>query len=210
MSYKGDWRRQAQISKVENELKWELWQKNTSEERKKVINNIFAQQSRIQKLLADSVVTGEKDKEECFRKILNGDYPYSFALHDNGGYFFPWTTIANVDGYAVVKSQSEEQTLKWVNGISEHIENFNTYVVADNGDIVDVCIGTQCCPDFSCCNPEMLWDFATRKRFYEATIRHDEPLINSMLMEALGTVVSGVKSEEAVVHLAGSVRGTVH
>ena len=52
----------------------------------------------------------------------------------------------------------EEQLEKWINGESVH---------NDKRD--------ECCPDFSCCEPELLADRELRERYRRAVAEKDEP-----------------------------------
>ena len=55
----------------------------------------------------------------------------------------------------------------------------------------------ECCPDFSCCKPELLWPEDRRKAFSEAS-----PLVReSMLTDALAAVMY----PEINVHVVGTV-----
>lgn len=44
----------------------------------------------------------------------------------------------------------------------------------------------ECCPDFSCCRPELKAPKRTRQRFAKAHADHDEKTRNSMLVGFLG------------------------
>lgn len=55
----------------------------------------------------------------------------------------------------------------------------------------------ECCPDFSCCRPELLWPEEQRQLFADRPELRDD-----MLMMALGAALSG-----AQVHIAGSTEG---
>ena len=47
----------------------------------------------------------------------------------------------------------------------------------------------ECCPDFSCCNPELLAPFARRARFARALLEEDELTKRRMLSEFLGAML---------------------
>jgi hypothetical protein len=76
----------------------------------------------------------------------------------------------------------EAQTVAWVEGKSMHNEEFD-----------------ECCPDFSCCRPELAVARAERERFRDASPEERE----SMLFGFLGNLVANAGDG---VHLAG--RGT--
>lgn len=62
-----------------------------------------------------------------------------------------------------------EQLEKWVEGISIHNETTN-----------------ECCPDFSCCQPELLVDQSVREAFRDAVLTGDEKTKMQMLAMFLG------------------------
>ena len=81
-----------------------------------------------------------------------------------------------------------EQLDKWCDGESIH-----------NGETSDEGI---CCPDFSCCTPEIVTPIEIRKRFRKAFVDGDEDTINKMLMMFMGGMLS-VAGLSAEVILAG-------
>lgn len=70
-----------------------------------------------------------------------------------------------------------EQLEKWVSGKSTHCK-----------------ISEECCPDFSCCRPELKWPEEKRRAFVEA----DEQTRNKMLSESLRALLKAEK-----VHVIG-------
>lgn len=76
---------------------------------------------------------------------------------------------------------SDEQLVEWVRGNPLH------------NDTRD-----ECCPDFSCCTPELLADVDTRKAFVKA----DEVTRMSMLGMFLGAALAEMGIEKEV-HLTG-------
>jgi hypothetical protein len=56
----------------------------------------------------------------------------------------------------------------------------------------------ECCPDFSCCQPDLLADEKARLIFVKAFKENDQETQNSMLMMFLGNLL---KNEN--VHIAG-------
>lgn len=71
-----------------------------------------------------------------------------------------------------------EQLQKWLNGESVHME--------------------QCCPDFSCCRPELLANKDVRERYVKAETEGDE----STRMEMLGMFL-GAAMNTSEVYVAG-------
>ena len=72
----------------------------------------------------------------------------------------------------------DEQVELWVSGESVHNEDMD-----------------ECCPDFSCCRPELMVDFEVRLRFKEQPGERD-----GMLMQFLGRLVA---SEGVDAHITG-------
>ena len=56
----------------------------------------------------------------------------------------------------------------------------------------------ECCPDFSCCRPELQAPKEVREIFYMAYLKDNQDLINRLLMEFLGHLVAGKN-----VHIVG-------
>jgi hypothetical protein len=79
----------------------------------------------------------------------------------------------------------EEQIAKWVKGESVH---------NDERD--------ECCPDFSCCRPDLLADKETRLRFQRAQQEGRDGLVHGMLMMFLSALVA-----EKKVYVAGFEHG---
>jgi len=50
----------------------------------------------------------------------------------------------------------------------------------------------QCCPDFSCCNPELLASETERKLFYDAYYRGDEEQKTMLLCGFLGALMAAL------------------
>lgn len=73
----------------------------------------------------------------------------------------------------------DEQLAQWVEGRPAH--------------------GNQCCPDFSCCRPELLAPESVRKIFMAAHRAGNENVTTRMLMEFLSKALAG--SHE--IHIAG-------
>lgn len=79
----------------------------------------------------------------------------------------------------------EEQERLWVEGISVHVKA-RVFLTED----------TECCPDFSCCDPKLLQPREVREAFHRATSKER----NAMLGEFLDAFV---KTIDANVHVAG-------
>lgn len=82
----------------------------------------------------------------------------------------------------------EEQLAAWLEGNSFH-----------NND------RDECCPDFSCCDPELLADKKTRQAFVNA----DEALRWSFLAMFLGKMLKKEKKSSRI-YIAGDVQGNLH
>ncbi len=67
-----------------------------------------------------------------------------------------------------------EQVKEWVAGVSIH---------NDGRD--------ECCPDFSCCHPELLASQKERARFQQALLDENRGLMDNMLMMFLGALLTG-------------------
>jgi len=84
-----------------------------------------------------------------------------------------------------------EQLKNWVEGKSIH----------DDSNEVE---GGLCCPDFSCCVPELLASEIERKLFYKAYIENDRKIMDNMLMAFLGAmIVVASRNTGKKIYLAG-------
>ena len=72
------------------------------------------------------------------------------------------------------KTSADFQLMEWVKGNPQHNP-----------------IRNECCPDFSCCQPQMLMNKETRLKFREAHFNGDE----GSTMALLGTALSGLATE---------------
>ena len=79
---------------------------------------------------------------------------------------------------------NDEQLREWVNGNSIHNEELR-----------------ECCPDFSCCKPELLAPLEEREHFAEQHAKGDD----SMLFLFLGRALNAVAPDKDV-YLAGRDR----
>lgn len=52
-------------------------------------------------------------------------------------------------------------------------------------------VGDECCPDFSCCQPQLLMDEKTRQVFLAAHESGDHETRSQMLVMSLGAALSG-------------------
>lgn len=95
----------------------------------------------------------------------------------------------------------EQQVDLWVEGNSVHNNNRYIRITNDRNEVVKVVKmeGGECCPDFSCCHPELLWDETTRRLFKNA----GDKLRSKMLGMSMSALFSahGMKKED--VHIAG-------
>ena len=87
-----------------------------------------------------------------------------------------------------------EQTKLWYEGKSIHN---NDRMVNDKK-----LQGGECCPDFSCCVPELQAPLEVRQVFYNAYLKGDQATQDRLLMEFLGKMLA-VKLSEEKVHIVG-------
>ena len=87
-----------------------------------------------------------------------------------------------------------EQLGLWLEGKSVHNDERN-----------------ECCPDFSCCKPELLADLEVRQLFHTAYATGAQHIYNALLMGFLSGGVSAAEREglETKVYLAGLQDGAV-
>lgn len=95
---------------------------------------------------------------------------------------------------------SDEQLELWVAGKSVHNDEVWYDVVDEAGSVVDRkrLEGGECCPDFSCCEPELLQPVEVRKAFAAA----DREGRMKFLMSFLGASLAK-SAPELKVHIAG-------
>lgn len=95
------------------------------------------------------------------------------------------------------KEASDHQLAEWVAGRPWHNP------LSPNPEME----GGECCPDFSCCQPELLAPEDVRQRFVEA----DDKTRHEMLMMFLGAMINkATEGTNKRVHLAGDVHGETH
>ena len=68
-----------------------------------------------------------------------------------------------------IKEANNKQLFSWLDGESKHLSEY-LIVIQDDSD--------RCCPDFSCCYPELLWNLDIRLLFI-TDINSRERLLNS-------------------------------
>ena len=71
------------------------------------------------------------------------------------------------------------------------------------GESVHNAARDECCPDFSCCQPEMQWAEPRRREFQEACLAGDDEKVEGMLFGALTRAIAELDGD-ARVHVAGS------
>jgi len=79
----------------------------------------------------------------------------------------------------------DEQTQLWISGKSVH-----------NPDGPAGTTGGECCPDFSCCRPELAWPIEKRKAFAAATPGQREGMLGASLIGLIGSLGHKVTSGE--------------
>lgn len=87
----------------------------------------------------------------------------------------------------------EEQIDEWVKGNSIHNDDDRQVSVVDeNNNVVDTITleGGECCPDFSCCRPEMKWPIELREKFKKSS----EEVRQQMLMMSLTDITKEYRS----------------
>ena len=80
-----------------------------------------------------------------------------------------------------------QQTSEWLNGNPQHNK-----------------VDDECCPDFSCCQPDLLAPKEVREIFYNAEKTGNQKLIDRMLGEFLSKMVA-TKFPNKKVYIAGVV-----
>lgn len=76
------------------------------------------------------------------------------------------------------KERLNKQTLEWLKGNPQHNK-----------------VDDECCPDFSCCKPELLAPLEIRQVFYNAEINNDTKTIERLLGEFLDKAISNIPSK---------------
>lgn len=74
----------------------------------------------------------------------------------------------------------DEQLQRWVDGDPVHNDNHPAGIE-----------GGECCPDFSCCKPDLLAPPEVRQAFQRACEEGDEKTVNRMLAGFLGALIKG-------------------
>jgi len=93
------------------------------------------------------------------------------------------------------KERCQSQLDYWAKGTSIH-------------NIVD----DECCPDFSCCSPDLQSDEQTRQLFKKACDQNDEDAKNAMLMGFLGACIAKASEgkTDVKVHVSGGIDAQRH
>ena len=94
----------------------------------------------------------------------------------------------------------EQQVDRWVAGESVHNDDRTLKVVDEDGNVVRIIRleGGECCPDFSCCRPELLAPPEVRRAFKAATEEQRRKFLSIFLVELIKHDVPDKK-----VHLVG-------
>lgn len=81
---------------------------------------------------------------------------------------------------------SNEQLQEWLKGNSIHNDDVWIDIVDSSGNVLrrECGKGGECCPDFSCCRPELKWEDDQRRIFVE-----NESLRSGMLMMSLSALL---------------------
>lgn len=93
----------------------------------------------------------------------------------------------------------DEQLNLWVDGKPVHNDDRWYSVVDEYGNVVGnhKLDGGECCPDFSCCRPELLAPPEVRRAFRAASLKEREKFLSQFLAALL-------ELEEKKVHIAGA------
>jgi hypothetical protein len=86
----------------------------------------------------------------------------------------------------------EQQLEQWLKGNSVH----NERMLGKNKI-------SECCPDFSCCIPELLAPVEVRQIFVNAVKKGDDKMKDRMLMEFLGRMLDNHYGKDNGIHIAG-------
>jgi hypothetical protein len=81
----------------------------------------------------------------------------------------------------------KDQVILWLAGISFHNDE-----------------RSECCPDFSCCSPELLAPFEEREIFTMAFMNEKYQIVDTMLMLFLGRML---KAHNINAYIAGRIDG---
>lgn len=90
----------------------------------------------------------------------------------------------------IAKEARENQLSKWLLGESTHNDLVLYKEVMRNPKdvIIKKLIGGECCPDFSCCYPQLLWDEEKRKLFIKSDSTDREKFLRESLRDLAGEV----------------------
>jgi hypothetical protein len=89
----------------------------------------------------------------------------------------------------------EQQVDEWVKGNAIHNNNRYYRIVGDDGAILEVrkMDGGECCPDFSCCQPELMWSEELRLKFKNSNEHVRGEMLGMALDQLLSHAVPDVK-----------------
>ena len=107
---------------------------------------------------------------------------------------------------------NDEQLKLWVEGESIHNDDVWYNIIDETGHVVDRkrLDGGECCPDFSCCHPNLRAHKFTRERFCKAVEEDDQDTVDKMLMIFLGVLVATPEGGEKVYVAGDAIGGTLH
>lgn len=93
--------------------------------------------------------------------------------------------------YAILaRAANEKQLETWLAGKPEHND-----------------FAGECCPDFSCCNPKLMWPLSSREAFAKAHREGRSEVVHQMLVGALSGIANAAVEEignpEIKIHVAG-------
>jgi hypothetical protein len=81
----------------------------------------------------------------------------------------------------------KKQTEDWVNGNSVHNDDADIDIVDENDNVISTMKikGGECCPDFSCCKPQLKWPLEMRQKFVAADESTKQTMMFSMALPTL-------------------------
>jgi hypothetical protein len=85
------------------------------------------------------------------------------------------------------KQSHDHQLNEWVKGISIHNNDASIKIVDDNDNVIRTVEikGGECCPDFSCCKPQLGWSLELRQKFMDSDENTRQNMMFSMALPAL-------------------------
>ncbi len=85
----------------------------------------------------------------------------------------------------------EEQMNLWLDGRSVHNHDKTRNVLDDDGNVLrkEKVKGGECCPDFSCCMPDLKWSDSKRREYVRHVATHNDKAKSKMLGEGFAAML---------------------